>query len=447
MMKSDEPDDLVTLMSAFFDKYLQQRMIKLAQAGSLPSDTEDQHLRKAMLVFLVTIYCVLGLLWGCAYFILGFPLCAGIPFGYSMISIVTLVVFFQTKRYGFFRFTQLMLILLMPFLLQMSLGGFAVSSAVMIWAILSPIGALMFAGTRQALPWFFGYLLLMVVSGIFDGMFAHRALMVKLPPMINRLFFVMNIGGVTSISFVLLRYFVRRRELAMEALDRKHNRVSRERERLDKIKSIMAHFIPETAKRVIEQDPEGALLDKYIQDATVLFLDIEGFSTLVQKYPHEQINRAIELYFSLFLDMIQKNGGDINETAGDGMMVIFLHPNADRHAENAIRTAMEIKTKCRDVANGSNSDLFPVSVNVGISSGDVYLGSTKLRGTEGDRWTFTASGPVTILAARLSEYGRGGMILISQETARRVGKSFSLHSVGTPVLKNLKDSGEVFEVR
>jgi len=48
-----------------------------------------------------------------------------------------------------FRFTQLSLILLLPSLLQFSLGGFASSITVMIWSILSPVGALMFAGTTR----------------------------------------------------------------------------------------------------------------------------------------------------------------------------------------------------------------------------------------------------------------------------------------------------------
>jgi class 3 adenylate cyclase len=263
--------------------------------------------------------------------------------------------------------------------------------------------------------------------------------------MIKVLFFVMNIVGVSSISFVLIRYFVREREQAMETLGREHHRVSKERERLDKIKSVMAHFVPETAKKIIEKDPEKAVLDKYIQDATVLFLDIEGFTTLVQKYPHEKINRVIESYFSMFLDLIQKRGGDINETAGDGMMVIFLHPDSNMHAENAIRAALDIQKKCRGLPGGMDRDLIPISVNIGISSGDVYLGSTKLRGTEGDRWTFTASGPVTVLAARLSEYGQGGLTLIGEETARRIGQSFPLRSLGHIDLKNLEDSGEVFQ--
>ncbi|MBW2000104.1 MAG: adenylate/guanylate cyclase domain-containing protein, partial [Deltaproteobacteria bacterium] len=150
-----------------------------------------------------------------------------------------------------------------------------------------------------------------------------------------------------------------------------------------------------------DKDPDRAVLEKYVRDATVLFLDIEGFSSLLQTYPLERMNRAIETYFSLFYDLIQKRGGDINETAGDGMMVIFLDEDPKTHARNAVQAAIEIRMQCADYKKTRDPSLFPISVNIGISSGEVYLGSTKMRGTEGDRWTFTASGSVTLLAARL----------------------------------------------
>ncbi len=217
-------------------------------------------------------------------------------------------------------------------------------------------------------------------------------------------------------------------------------------ERLHKIKSVLGNFVPETAKNIIEKDPENALLDKYVQDATVLFLDIEGFTTLLQKYPQERINRVIELYFSRFFDLIHKNGGDINETAGDGMMAIFLDSGPIQHARNACHAALEIQQHCLKASRVERSDVFPIQVNIGVSSGEVYLGSTKMRGTERDRWTFTASGAVTVLAARLSDHADGGQILVGEETARRINQLFRVANAGVVPLKNLGNSGEVYQL-
>jgi class 3 adenylate cyclase len=417
---------------------------RMANAGSLPEDASDQRLRKAVLVFLASIYCIAGIIWGISYFALRLPLSGIIPLAYSFISGLSLFYFFWTKRYGVFRFSQLSLILLLPFLLQYSLGGFAASSTVMIWSILSPVGALMFAGTTRALPWFLAYLVLMVLFGLLDPKLAQDP--ASIPSVFKVVFFIMNLGGVSTIFYVLLRYFVRERELAMAVLDKEHRRVVEEKDRLDKIKRVMANFVPETAKIIIEKDPDKGALDKYVKDATVLFLDIEGFTALLQKYSTERINHVIESYFSIFYDLIQKNGGDVNEMAGDGMMVIFLEPDPIKRAKSAVRAALEIQEQCKKYLEERDSFLFPIQVNIGICSGEVYLGSTKMKGTGGDRWTFTASGPVTIVAARLSDYAQGGQILIGEETVRSLEDDFALKHLGKVQLKNFKEPFEVSQV-
>lgn len=417
---------------------------RLADAGSRSSDRPEEKLRKAILVFLAGIYCFAGIVWAASYFTLGLPLAASIPLAYSVISGSSLLYFFRSKHYALFRFTQLCLILFLPFLLQFFLGGFASSSTVMIWAILSPVGALMFAGTRQSLPWFLAYLALMVLSALFEPVQAPP--FAAVPPQIQMVFFIMNLGGVSIIFYVLLRYFVKEREQAMVVLDLAHRRAVQEKERLDKIRKILSNFVPETAKRMIEEDPEKGHLDKYLQDATVLFLDIEGFTTLMQKYPVERITKVIEAYFSMFFDLIQKHGGDVNETAGDGMMVIFLDPDPEAHTKKAVHSATEIQRRCLAIAGDSGSDLFPIQVNIGISTGEVYLGSTKMRGTGGDRWTFTASGPVTITAARLSDHARTGQILVDSKVAEKIRGVFPLTPLGNVRLKNFRDPVQVFQV-
>jgi class 3 adenylate cyclase len=69
-----------------------------------------------------------------------------------------------------------------------------------------------------------------------------------------------------------------------------------------------------------------------------------------------------------------------------------------------------------------------------------------MKGTGGDRWTFTASGPVTIVAARLSDYAQGGQILIGEETVRSLENDFALKHLGKVRLKNFKEPVEVSQV-
>jgi serine phosphatase RsbU (regulator of sigma subunit) len=185
-------------------------------------DTEQQHLRKVVLLLLAGIYTVLGIFWGAAYLFLGLSLSGSIPLMYSALSGTILIYFLRSKNYGILCYSQLILILFFPFFLQWSLGGFGPSGAVIAWAILSPIGALMFAGTIRSVPWFTAYALLVIFSGLIGGRNVSHAV---LPSAVTAISFVMNIGGVSTIVFILLRYFVKERERAMAALDTEHRKV------------------------------------------------------------------------------------------------------------------------------------------------------------------------------------------------------------------------------
>ena len=196
---------------------------RLSKAGSLPADSDALRLRKAVLIFLALSYTIAGVVWGFGYLLLGLPVSGSIPLSYSFISAASLLYFFKTKHYKFFCRSQLALILILPFLLQWSLGGLTASGAVVLWSILSPIGALMFAGTTRSIPWFIAYTLLMAVSGLQSSGSSWQP--ATLPNTIVVFSFVMNIGCVSTIVFVLLRYFVRGREQAMAALDKEHQRV------------------------------------------------------------------------------------------------------------------------------------------------------------------------------------------------------------------------------
>ena len=228
----------------------------------------------------------------------------------------------------------------------------------------------------------------------------------------------------------------RNRELA-DALDR----VSF----LEHVKHALDRFVPETVRHAIEENPDAPRLAKEARDVTVLFLDIEGYSRLSEHLPRNVLNTLVERYFSLFLESIRAEGGDINETAGDGLMIIFQSPDPQAHAAAALRAALAIQRQTTEANRGAEPGATQVRINIGIGSGECDVGTTRFQGIAGERWTFTASGPVTNLAARLSDRAHGGQILVSAETARRLQGRFALRSVGELELHNLASPAVAWE--
>jgi class 3 adenylate cyclase len=80
---------------------------------------------------------------------------------------------------------------------------------------------------------------------------------------------------------------------------------------------------------------------------------------------------------------------------------------------------------------------------MGINSGLALVGSTRFEGLHGTRWTFTASGPVTNLAARLAGIAEAGHILLGPETARRLEGRYHLQRLGRECLKNIAEAVDV----
>jgi class 3 adenylate cyclase len=215
---------------------------------------------------------------------------------------------------------------------------------------------------------------------------------------------------------------------------------------LESIKAQLSKFVPCSVKDLIEINPENPDLEKRDEDVTVLFLDLAGYTRLSERVEQEKVNYLIQTYFSSFLDVILENQGDINETAGDGLMIIFRNEDRLAHAANAVRAAIGIRDKTSQINKAHRGLYEPVAVNMGINSGLASVGSTRFEGVVGTRWTFTASGPVTNIAARIGTLATEGAILTGSETYGRVRRLFHLDPVGRRALKNVPGLIHVYRV-
>ena len=246
-----------------------------------------------------------------------------------------------------------------------------------------------------------------------------------------------RIKGIEAGADDFLTKPVNQRELLariQSTLKLKHT-VDRKLSELSRIKDHFAKFVPEAVRRLVAANPEAPELTKRDRDVSVLFLDISGYTHMSERLAPETLNTLIERYFSTFLDHIHDADGDINETAGDGFMAIFQDADSDRHAIKAVDTALVLLT-ATDTLNRENRQQ-PLSIHMGVNSGMALVGSTRFEGLRGTRWTFTASGPVTNLAARLAGVAEAGQILAGPETVRRLGDRYRLDRLGRERLKNI----------
>jgi class 3 adenylate cyclase len=219
---------------------------------------------------------------------------------------------------------------------------------------------------------------------------------------------------------------------------------ARELERSLMIRTTLAKFVPRQVQRLIEDAPEAPLLEKRETEVTVLFADITGYTRLSSRLPQETLDALVERYFGAFLDETVKHGGEINETAGDGLMVIFHEGD---HPRAAVETARAIHRRARELNVELAARFDPLQMHVGVNTGPALLGATKIEGQAGTRWTYTASGLTTNVAARLAAEAAGGEVVLSESTLARLDPRPDVEPLGVRPLKNVEATIPLYRLR
>lgn len=180
--------------------------VRIVELGVLPADSAETRLKKITLTLVPLITCPVALAWGITYLSFGYVLPGLIPIVYSIVSVFSLVYFFKTLRTSFIQYSQLTLVLVLPFFLMWSLGGFSAGSMVMIWAIFSPIAAVMFLDKKSAVMWFLIFIVLVVISVMIDEYVAAATLPIHL--LVRNILYLLNIGCASAGLYLLVSYSI-----------------------------------------------------------------------------------------------------------------------------------------------------------------------------------------------------------------------------------------------
>ena len=202
---------------------MKEWFIRYAYAGCQSIDTPQQRLQKAIMVVIPTSISIACLFWSSGYYYFNKLISAAIPGGYAIVSMLSVLFFFKTKNYSFFRFSQILLILCLPFLLQASLGGFRSGSAVQVWALLAPIGALMFHGTRPANYWMMAFIALTIISGLFENTLS--SLIPPLSEPVITTFFVLNCSVALFLVYFCVHYYVAENKRILHVINEQTNKL------------------------------------------------------------------------------------------------------------------------------------------------------------------------------------------------------------------------------
>lgn len=317
---------------------MKTRLNRLIGLGILADDDPDTRLKKVALTLVPLIIGPAAFIWGLIYFWLGHPRSGAIPMSYAIISAGSLVYYLRTQRTGFLQNSQLVLVLVLPYLLMWSLGGFAAGSMVMLWAIFTPVAALMFMDKRAAAAWFGGYLVLLLISGLIDERVA--ATTVPLPDLARAIFYLLNVGCVSAGLYLLVSSSINEEKRAIAQLLQAQNEILASRENMEQrvfertrelqeSESTLRQMADELrlSASVFTNSSEGVVIaDAALRIVLVnpAFTDITGFAAqdVVGKSPEFlRSDRHPEAFYRTILQQLKSQGswrGEVWHPCGHG---------------------------------------------------------------------------------------------------------------------------------
>jgi adenylate cyclase len=219
---------------------------------------------------------------------------------------------------------------------------------------------------------------------------------------------------------------------------------ARERRRT---REAFARFVPEpVVEELVDGNGVGGRLPGRRMEATVMFCDLRGFTTLAETQPAERVLEILNRFLTGMSEAVLDHGGTVVSYMGDGVMAVFGSPvERPDHALAAYEAAREMLGPRLDAFNGwlASQGLESLAMGVGLNSGPVMSGTV---GSE-RRIEYAAVGDTTNVAARIEkmtkEYGVG--LLMSGATRAQLGDDAgALLPVGESAVRGRSTSVELW---
>ena len=203
--------------------------------------------------------------------------------------------------------------------------------------------------------------------------------------------------------------------------------------------NILKMYVDKNVLSFMEtREYENSLTDNETINATVVFIDICGFTSISEKEAPDTVVKLLNDYFDIMVKEIIAQNGIIDKFIGDCVMAVFKD---DYHLDRAIDASIAIRN---NIDNLPSENGFSPKVSIGVNSGEMIsgnIGSATLK-----RLDFTVIGDTVNTSQRLQIAAAVGQILITEKCYEKVKKSFICEKIGVISLKNKTEEIIIYEV-
>jgi adenylate cyclase len=205
--------------------------------------------------------------------------------------------------------------------------------------------------------------------------------------------------------------------------------------------NILKMYVDENVLNFMgNREYETSLTASETIEATVVFIDICGFTSISERETPETVVGLLNSYFDLITKEILAQNGFIDKFIGDCVMAVF---KGDHHLDRALDACLAVRDQVDSLPEAGSSHFVP-RVSIGVNSGEMVsgnIGSANLR-----RLDYTVIGDTVNTAQRLQSAAAPGQIIINQASYEKVKQSFSCKEIGMVNMKNKSKGVMIYEV-
>jgi adenylate cyclase len=177
-------------------------------------------------------------------------------------------------------------------------------------------------------------------------------------------------------------------------------------------------------------------------EATVVFMDLCGFTSISERESADRVVNLINKYFDVMVKEIIAQGGLVDKFMGDAVMAVF---RGEYHLDRAVEASLAVRNEINNFREqlSDQTDYHP-KVSIGINSGDMVsgnIGSATLR-----RLDYTVIGDVVNTAQRLQAAAKPGQVVVSEWAYHQIKEAFQCKMIGQVSLKNKLNPIQIYEV-
>lgn len=380
----------------------------LLSVGAYPGEADIQQGKRRIIVAFLFLGALTRLVIASMDFGRGLPGEGIVDLTAAVLSLVALVLLYLRPDWFLWIVNAVLLFILVEVLAAtVILGGLVPSELVILFGLLTVIGALIVLDLRVAFLWLLAFLFTLLLA-------------VVLPEQIDAMHSVEGsaegmagtIAGATVFVFAGMAYFVRQRD-----------RFQRESD------DLLHNILPDEIATRLKSE-EALIADDYAS-ASVLFADMVGFTPLSAALTPSQLIELLNDVFATFDGYVEELGLEKIRTVGDEYMVASGIPEARPDHAHAIA---DLALRIRDHTKGHQFDGHDISMRIGINSGPLVAGVVGTHKFSYDLW-----GDVVNVASRMESEGIPGSIQVTEATYELINDQFVCEPRGVVSVKGKGD--------